>query len=169
LRTSDLPWPLKGLFVLLSVRAGFLLCVSSRRSSCSRSPDAFRRPRHPRAWCVRVPEPPPLAGPPCQVDSVARPPIGSEYIHTYFTHELFTTGGAKLFTVPSMLSDPKYDPKEFRTFNRANDQITVLLSQSEATLLIVEDRSNGEPITKAHLFLRRRPDSSWTWTAPNGT
>src|SRR5262245_25559954 len=86
-----------------------------------------------------------VAGPPCDHNSDARPQIGSEGSRTFSTYELLDANGTKLFTAPSMLSDPGRELAEFRDYYRTNDQITVLMSNSKNTILIVEDRSPAYP------------------------
>ncbi len=104
-----------------------------------------------------------VAGAPCDYNSDVRPQIGSEGTRTFSTYELIGADGTKLFTAPSMLSDPQRELAEFRAYYRANDQITVLTSNSKNTILIVEDRSPAYP-DRAHILLRRTSDATWSWS-----
>ena len=103
-----------------------------------------------------------VAGASCPYDSDVRPQIGSDGTRTFSTYELVGGDGAKLFTAPSMLSDPGREAAEFRAYYRANDRITVRTSDSKNTILIVEDRSPAYP-QRAHILLRRNSESTWAW------
>jgi hypothetical protein len=103
-----------------------------------------------------------LAGPPCAYNSKERPEIGSENTRTYSTYELTDRKGMVIFKAPSMLSDPRDELAEFQSYYRQNDQITVLCSSGENSILIIEDRSPAGP-NEAHILLRRI-NTNWAWS-----
>jgi len=107
------PFPMR-LALAVTVLFMFVACASHPAPPTT----AFdSRPRYP---VTVIPLSPSLS-----LRHVARAPGIAEEWYSLSTYELVDADGTKLFTIPSMLDDPKWEG-EFKAYYRANDRITVL-------------------------------------------